>query len=67
MTADYVKEMNRRFTSDLSEENYADRYRKYFWIGALANVVFTWIEGGMKQSPEEMAAFCESCPIHPKC
>lgn len=65
MMEDYLMEMNRRFTANVAIDNFADRYHKYFWMGALANVVFMWFEGGMKQTPEEMAAFCQSHPIHP--
>lgn len=65
MAADYIMEMNRRFTVDIVTENPDHRYRKYFWMGALANVVFMWIEGGMKQTPDEMAEFCKSMSVHP--
>lgn len=31
------------------------RYRASFYAGALFSVYVTWLEGGMKESPEEMA------------
>lgn len=65
MSADYVMEMNRRFTANIAADDFAGRYNRYFWMGALANVVFMWIQEGMRQTPEEMAAFCRSYPIRP--
>lgn len=59
---DYLMEMNRRFTADLPEGNDAQCYQKYFWMGALCNVVFMWIDKGMKQTPEEMAEICKTFP-----
>ena len=61
---DYLMEMNRRFTADLPDGNNAQRYQKYFWMGALSNVVFMWMEGGMKESPEEIAQICKVFKIH---
>lgn len=65
MVSDYLMEMNHRFTAGMPEESYAEQYKKYFWMGALSNVVFMWIADGMKQAPEEMAEICKAFPIHP--
>ena len=32
-----------------------DEYMVYAWVGALTGIVFRWLSGGMKESPEEMA------------
>ena len=65
MASEYLMEMNRRFTADLTQGSDAQRYRKYFWMGALANVIFMWIDGGMKQTPADIAEYFKACIIHP--
>lgn len=37
-----------------------DEYMVYAWVGALTGIVFRWLSGGMKESPEEMAELCSS-------
>lgn len=37
-----------------------DEYMVYAWVGALTGIVFRWLSGGMKESPEEMAELCLS-------
>lgn len=65
MAGQFSEEMNHRFTDDIPKNNYLERYRKLFWLGALHNVIFQWLKDGMVQTPEEMAAFMKSYPIHP--
>lgn len=57
---EYLMEMNRRFTVNMSDQNIAQYYKKYYLMGALSNVVFMWISGGMKETPEEMAKICKA-------
>ena len=35
------------------------RYTEILWLGAIYNVLVTWVRGGALESPEEMADLCD--------
>ncbi|MDY2879474.1 MAG: TetR/AcrR family transcriptional regulator [Candidatus Borkfalkiaceae bacterium] len=37
------------------------RYVRVFWAGAVVNVIIDWIDGGLKESVQNLAAYCTSC------
>lgn len=46
------------FTEDGSEADFD--YRYYFAVGGIMGIVRRWIDGGMKESPDDMAVLTES-------
>ncbi len=40
------------------------RYHAIMWIGSTVNLIFRWLEGGKKETPEEMGAYCSHVFLH---
>ncbi len=53
-----LEEITKQMTAGLKEENAKDRYDMIFWSGAVYNVLTNWVQGGMKQTEDEMVQIC---------
>ena len=51
-------EITRRLLAEAADDRLS-RYTEVLWLGALYNVLITWVRSGAQESPEEMAALCD--------
>ena len=54
-----LAEITERYLATIEDSTFA-RYQEVLWIGAVYNVLVTWIRGGSMEPAEEMAAICEA-------
>lgn len=63
----YLEMLNSFFTDVAGDmpSSSIDRYKLYFYSGALFNMSIKWIEEGTRETPEEMAeAFMKYCSVN---
>ncbi len=53
-----LEEITARDLATVENSTYA-RYQEILWIGAVYNILVSWIKSGAAESPEDMAAICE--------
>jgi len=53
-----LSEITQRLLSETADDKLS-KYTEILWLGALYNVLVTWVRSGAQESPEEMAALCD--------
>lgn len=56
----FLAQVSEHLMQRIPDDQQAKRYQLCSWIGATVNVLFLWINNGMKETPEEMAQICYS-------